>query len=119
MLMLFLSYKISAIQNGRELKNLSTFVFILTFLFGFPAIEEETENQQRCLVILFAHVSSTKQHEAGDLERQINIFKVNCPTYNQPIGDVGSGLNFKHKGLLSLFDAVKAGRVEKVVVTVR
>ena len=36
------------------------------------------------------------------------------------ISDVGSGLNnFKRKGLLSLLDAVEAGRVAKVVVSYR
>ena len=35
------------------------------------------------------------------------------------ISDLSSGLNFKRKGLLSLLDAVEAGRVAKVVVSYR
>ena len=86
--------------------------------FGLPAVEEG-QNQEQRIVILYARVSSTKQCDAGDLERQIGTLKNYYPTYDKLISDVGSGLNFRRKGLLSLLDAVEAGRVAKVVVTYR
>lgn len=86
--------------------------------FGLPAVEEAQDGNER-IVVLYARVSSTKQHDAGDLERQIDALKRHCPEYDKVISDVGSGLNFKRKGLLALLDEVEAGRVAKVVVTYR
>lgn len=67
-------------------------------------------------VFLYARVSSPKQKQAGDLERQIDLLKQHCPDHHRVVTDVGSGLNFKRSGFLTVLDAVEGGRVEKVVV---
>src|SRR3989338_5563584 len=75
-----------------------------------------TENRRR-LVVLYARVSSQKQKEAGDLQRQIDLLKHEFPNHDKLFVDVASGLNFKLKGLLSLLDLVEAGSVSQVVVS--
>ena len=81
-----------------------------------PLASEETEGRHR-LVVLYARVSSQKQKEAGDLQRQNDLLKHAFPNHDKLIVDVASGLNFKRRGLLSLLDLVEAGGVSQVVVT--
>jgi predicted site-specific integrase-resolvase len=64
--------------------------------------------------ICYARVSSSHQKE--DLERQIDLLRSKYPTY-EVIKDVGSGLDWKRKGLLSLLELVLSDVVEQVVVT--
>ena len=65
--------------------------------------------------ILYARVSSAAQKQAGDLQRQIESLQAACPTYRL-IQDVGSGLNFKRKGFVTLLDLVCKNMVSEVVV---
>lgn len=62
---------------------------------------------------IYARVSSAKQR--GDLERQIQDLTQAYPGYDV-IRDVGSGVNFKRKGLQTLLERVVAGLVSEVVV---
>jgi predicted site-specific integrase-resolvase len=66
---------------------------------------------------LYARVSSQKQKDAGDLERQIQVLKQEYPSADKVITDIASGLNFKRKGLLALLDLIEKGHVATVVVT--
>lgn len=73
-------------------------------------------NRER-LVILYCRVSSNKQKD--DLERQVE----NVKTYAYARGyqfelvtDIGSGINYKKKGLLYLLDRVMSGDVDKIVI---
>jgi len=70
-------------------------------------------------VILYARVSSSKQKENGSLQRQVERLKEYCPRYTRIIQEVGSGLNYNKKGLLSILDKVESGNVQRVVVTYR
>jgi putative resolvase len=63
--------------------------------------------------ICYARVSSSKQKE--DLQRQADDLKKLYPSH-ELITDVGSALNFKRKGLLSLLEKVTSDLVEEVVV---
>lgn len=63
--------------------------------------------------IIYARVSSRKQ--ANDLQRQIDFIKEKFPNY-EIISDIGSGINFKRKGLISLLEQLFAGNVKEVVV---
>ncbi|MEZ0208894.1 MAG: IS607 family transposase [Candidatus Paceibacterota bacterium] len=72
---------------------------------------------RRRLTILYARVSSQKQKESGDLDRQIELLKKEYPEADKVITDVASALNFKRKGLLTLLDLVEKGHVATVVVT--
>lgn len=63
--------------------------------------------------ICYCRVSSAKQRD--DLNRQIGQMRENFPAY-ELIQDVGSGLNFKRCGLLSILERAMSGAVKEVVV---
>lgn len=63
---------------------------------------------------IYCRVSSSKQKD--DLERQVKHLQQAFPTHDV-ISDVGSGLNFKRKGLLRMVDEVVRGDVEQIVVS--
>jgi len=81
------------------------------------AEDERPSDEVARIVVIYARVSSQKQKDAGDLQRQIDMLKEKCPDHQKVIVDVASGLNFKRKGLTSLLDLVESNRVEKVVVS--
>lgn len=64
----------------------------------------------------YARVSTTKQKE--DLERQAAFLKEKYPEA-EVIKDIGSGLNFKRKGLLTLLERAMRGERLTVVVSYR
>ena len=66
--------------------------------------------------IIYARVSSTKQKD--DLERQTACLLSFYPDY-EVITDIGSGINFKRPGLLSILQQSQQGRVQRVVVASR
>lgn len=68
------------------------------------------------LVICYARVSSRKQSE--DLTRQVDFLKSVYP-HSEIITDVGSGLNFKRKGLQTLLDRLLAGDKFTLVISHR
>ncbi|GAB1538669.1 IS607-like element ISTko1 family transposase [Scytonema sp. NUACC21] len=63
--------------------------------------------------VLYARVSSHSQK--SELERQIEFLISNYPGC-EVIKDIGSGLNFKRKGLLALLERVLSGDIGMVVV---
>ena len=75
------------------------------------AQQEEAEVRRECIV--YARVSSA--HQQRDLERQCQDLQRAYPAHELVI-DVGSGLNFKRKGLLSILERVLRGVVQEVVV---
>jgi predicted site-specific integrase-resolvase len=77
-----------------------------------PAIKT-TNNQQQKKKFIYARVSSTKQ--SSDLQRQIASLQSSYPTF-EVIKDIGSGINFKRRGLVTLLDKVFGGEVSEVVV---
>jgi len=64
--------------------------------------------------ICYCRVSSKKQN--SDLERQIKLMQINYPNHII-ISDIGSGLNFKRKGLEEIIDMAIKGEIEEVVIT--
>lgn len=69
------------------------------------------------IVIGYCRVSSNKQKD--DLERQIENMKLYLNAQGRPyeiISDVGSGMNYKNKGLRGLIERISRNEVEKVVV---
>jgi predicted site-specific integrase-resolvase len=68
---------------------------------------------------IYSRVSSKKQQD--DLDRQLDYLKTRKPEYSTytPIKDVGSGLNFKRKGLQLILDSCVQGNVGDVVVAHR
>lgn len=66
--------------------------------------------------ICYCRVSSYKQKD--DLERQIAYMRSQFPNH-EIIKDIGSGINFKRKGLLTILESISSGDVEQVVVAHR
>lgn len=78
-------------------------------LFG-----EDPNEQKEKKAVCYARVFSSHQKE--DLQRQIDYLKEKFPEH-EIIQDIGSGLNWKRKGFMSLLEQVYDGIVEEVVVT--
>ena len=69
------------------------------------------------IIIGYCRVSSNKQKD--DLERQIENMKLYLTAQGKPskiISDIGSGINYKKKGLKELIKRISQNKVEKVVV---
>jgi len=68
---------------------------------------------------IYARVSSKKQLE--DLHRQVEFLQSRKPEYVNytVITDVGSGINFKRKGLKTILDSCLQGRINEVVIAHR
>lgn len=68
---------------------------------------------------IYSRVSSKKQHD--DLNRQVEYLKSRKPEYDSfvCIEDIGSGINFKRKGLQRILDSCIQGTVGEVVVAHR
>lgn len=69
------------------------------------------------IVIGYCRVSSNKQKD--DLGRQIENMKLYLTSQGRPfeiISDIGSGINYKKKGLKELIRLISQNKVEKVVV---
>ena len=69
------------------------------------------------LTIGYCRVSSHKQKD--DLERQISNVTIYLTAQGKPfeiISDIGSGINYKKKGLQELIKRISQNQVEKVVV---
>lgn len=71
---------------------------------------------QKHSTICYARVSTNKQKE--DLERQAYYLQERFP-HGEIIKDIGSGLNFKRKGFLSILERCLSGESIEVVVTYR
>jgi len=63
--------------------------------------------------ICYCRVSSNKQRE--DLERQVKYMKEKFPTH-EIIQDIGSGLNYKRKGLEEIMEKAISGEIEEIVI---
>lgn len=72
-----------------------------------------TEDKKPCKKFIYVRVSSSKQKD--DLTRQTDFLLDKYPGY-QVISDIGSGLNYKRKGLLKLLELSNRGEVNEVVV---
>ena len=73
-------------------------------------IPDENDNKRN---IIYARVSSTKQK--SDLENQIRYLQRLYPSH-ELITDIGSGINFKRKGLQTILDELFKRNINEVVV---
>jgi excisionase family DNA binding protein len=64
--------------------------------------------------ICYCRVSSHGQK--NDLESQVEFFQSRYPEY-EIIKDIGSGINFKRKGFVSILDSAVQGDISEIVVT--
>ena len=68
--------------------------------------------------IAYARVSSHDQKE--DLERQKQVLELYCAHHgwaHEIISDLGSGMNYRKKGLKRLLDAIIEGSIQRLVIT--
>ena len=73
--------------------------------------DEETTDEK--LSICYCRVSTRNQKD--DLQRQIEYMQEKFPTHTI-IKDIGSGINFKKKGLCTILDLAYKGKIKEVVV---
>lgn len=85
------------------------------YLYFLPS-KNSNEIQQLKPVkkIAYCRVSSSKQQD--DLSRQCAFFESQYPDY-QIVKDIGSGLNYKRKGLLKIMEQSNQGIVQEVLVS--
>ena len=79
-------------------------------------VESYGRNATRSAVVCYCRVSSTKQRD--DLARQVQFMRDRYPDA-EIIQDIGSGLNFKRKGLQSLLVRLMRGDQLQIVVACR
>lgn len=79
-------------------------------------IQRQTNQVELRQNVCYCRVSSIGQK--ADLERQIEYLRGLYPSH-RIIRDVGSGLNYKRKGLQSILDLAMSGSLGQVVVTYR
>ncbi len=91
-------------ENGNRLYNISD----LKKLYGFQdPLQEKTD-------YIYCRVSSEKQQE--DLQRQIHGLQNVFPNV-KVVKDIGSGINFKKKGINFLLKEVLQGKDQRIIVT--
>ena len=71
--------------------------------------------------VIYGRVSTYKQKERGDLDRQIAVLKEYI-LYKNPVNleivtDVGSGLNDNRKGLIKLLKEIESDSVNRIFIT--
>ena len=79
----------------------------------FENVETFVPSHSQRKAYIYARVSSSKQQE--DLQRQIALLKETYP-HHEVIQDIGSGINFRRRGLITLLERVFTGSVSEVVV---
>jgi len=86
----------------------------------FHGVDKEAAERQ---VVLYSRVSSRKQSLAGDLERQADVLRLfaarNGISAFLEIKDVGSGINFRRRGLKKLLILMCGGCISRIVVSDR
>lgn len=65
-----------------------------------------------------AYCRVTSKNQQDDLERQVNFFRSNYPDY-EVVSDIGSGINWKRKGLDTILELAFQGNIDTVMVAHR
>jgi putative resolvase len=92
-------------------RSSGTRYYNLNSLLGIQ--QKETE-----LTICYARVSSHDQKR--DLETQSQLLTNYCASHGwqfEVIQDLGSGMNYRKKGLKKLLDAILEGKIKRLVIT--
>lgn len=80
------------------------------FLYDNKFIEKEEKIRRK---ICYCRVSTNGQKD--DLERQVKYMKEKYPNY-ELIKDIGSGINYKRKGLIKIIDYAVKGEIDELVI---
>lgn len=77
------------------------------------------KEDKKKITICYSRVSSHDQKE--DLNRQTKVLELYSRTHNlndvEYINDIGSGLNFKKKGLNKLIHLILTNKIDKIIIT--
>ena len=84
-----------------------------TRLYDLNALEPGDGRNDSSAAIFYCRVSSKKQTK--DLERQVSKAKALYPEA-EIVTDIGSGLNWKRKGLRSIIDKTLQGKIREIKV---
>jgi putative resolvase len=82
-----------------------------------PDLHRATDSVAR-KTIAYARVSSHDQRD--DLERQKQVLEAYCASHGwtfEVVSDLGSGMNYRKRGLRNLLDAIVDGQVGRLVLT--
>lgn len=85
---------------------------LLTYINPNLSVEEINAKISRKNIV-YCRVSSKKQED--DLQRQMELAKSEYPNYTI-ISDIGSGINWKRKGLKTILELSMQGHLESVIV---
>ena len=75
-------------------------------------------NPSERITLAYARVSSADQK--ADLERQKTVLEMYCAAQGwsfELVSDLGSGMNYRKKGLQSLLEKLLDGKIERLVIT--
>ena len=87
------------------------------YIYDVPNVSSSKDcKDNKKTSFIYARVSSAKQK--NDLERQVEFLQSKYPNHTI-IKDIGSDINFKRRGLITLLDQVFGGNVQEVVVAHR
>lgn len=79
----------------------------------------KVDNPHFRYTVIYARVSTPDKKE--DLSRQIGVLELYCQQHGwdsiYTLKDVGSGINYKKRGLLKLIDLLQRNEVERLLVT--
>ena len=91
---------------------------LIKYLASYNLLNDDTDSHRYDAI--YARVSTHKQKDRGDLDRQINGLKVYISTQNpknlRVFSDVASGLNDNRKQLMVLLDGVLQGNVSRIFI---
>ena len=95
--------------------------------FGIPyGMEDDGKENESCgrVVVAYARVSTNKQKQEGNLDRQIERLKTFCaekfPGQTvKVISEVGSGLSDQRQGFLRMVELLSAGKIAALVCEYR
>lgn len=111
-----LDYK-AIYKDGQVTKRMYTKETVINKLIELDLLVDDDGRQD----VIYARVSTHKQKECGDLQRQIDNLKLFAIDQNPVnllvISDVASGLNDNRKGLAKLINLVQTGNVKRIYIS--
>jgi putative resolvase len=79
----------------------------------------KVDNRELRHTVIYGRVSTPDKKE--DLARQIGVLELYCQEHGwekiHTLKDIGSGLNYKKRGLLKLIDLLQRNEVERLIIT--
>jgi len=100
--------------NGYRLYNINSFINKSSKNSTENAVKNIVDNEASIQQnICYCRVSTNGQKD--DLARQVEYMKEKYPNH-RIIKDIGSGINFKRKGLLEIIDLAITGKLNEIVI---